>query len=148
MGFISTTSKSAVVTLPRLCKSLLSQLSSGAPLIYIEEPLSAMIIPYFLSAVRITWFAVENEEMSKLALRRRRMPIGAAFAFEEFAAQCEAGGTKAARLDCSVKRNAWLICPAATSSYRARPAKIGRPAASADVQVYGRCSSAVRSQMA
>src|SRR3984893_4893750 len=116
MGFISTTSKSAAVTLPRLCRSLLLQLSSGAPLMYIEEPLSAMIIPYFLSAARITWFAAENEEMSKLALRRRRMPIGAASAFEEFAAQCDAGGTNAARLDCRVNRRAWLMWPAATSS--------------------------------
>src|ERR1700690_368284 len=106
MGFICTTSKSAAVTLPRLCRSLLSQRSSGAPLMYIEEPLSAMIIPYFLSAVRITWFAAENEEMSKLAFRRRRMPMGAADAFEEFAAQCDAGGTNAARLDCSVNRSA------------------------------------------
>ena len=39
------------------------------------------------------------------------MPMGAASAFVEFAAQCEAGGTNAARLDCSVKRSAWLICP-------------------------------------
>src|ERR1700680_1526307 len=106
MGFISTTSKSAAVTLPRLCRSLLFQLSSGAPLMYIEEPLSALIIPYFLSAVRITWFATENDEMSKLALSRRRMPIGAADAFDEFAAQCDAGGVNAARLDCSVNRSA------------------------------------------
>src|ERR1700690_3004448 len=104
MGFICTTSKSAAVTLPRLCRSLLSHRASGAPLMYMEEPLSAMIIPYFLSAVRITWFAAENEEMLKLALSRRRMPIGAASAFDEFEAQCEAGGTNAARLDCSVNR--------------------------------------------
>src|SRR5579862_3332583 len=106
MGFIWMTSKSAAVTLPKLWRSSLFQLSSGAPLMYIEEPLSAMIIPYFLSAVRITWFAAEKEEISKLALRRRRMPIGAASAFEELAAQCDAGGVNAARLDCSVKRSA------------------------------------------
>ena len=116
MGFICTTSKSDAVTLPRLCKSLLSQRASGAPLMYIDEPLSAMIIPYFLSAVRMAWFAAENEEMSKLAFKRRRMPIGAASAFVEFAAQCDAGGTNEARLDCSVNRRACLICPAATSS--------------------------------
>src|SRR5580693_3287599 len=106
MGFISTTSKSAAVTLLRLCRSLLFQLSSGAPLMYIEDPLSAMIIPYFLSAVRITWFAAENPEMSKLAFRRSRMPIGAASEFDEFDAQCVAGGVKAALLDCKVKRSA------------------------------------------
>ena len=33
------------VTLSRLCRSSLSQLSFGAPLMYIEEPLSAMIMP-------------------------------------------------------------------------------------------------------
>src|ERR1700692_753299 len=106
MGVIFTTSKSAAVTLPRLCRSLLSQFASGAPLMYIEDPLSAMIIPYFFSAVRITWFAAENPEMSKPALSRRRMPIGAASAFDEFAAQCDAGGTNAARLDCRVNRRA------------------------------------------
>src|SRR5580700_6050643 len=116
MGFIFTTSKSAAVTLPRLCRSLLSQRLSGAPLMYMEEPMSAMIIPYFFRAERITWFAAEKEEMSKLALSRRRMPIGAASAFEEFDAQCDAGGTNAARLDCSVNRRAWLISPPATSS--------------------------------
>src|ERR1700683_5536308 len=98
MGFISITSKSAAVTLPRLWRSSLFQLSSGAPLMYMEEPLSAMIIPYFLSAVRITWLAAENEEISTLVLSRRRIPIGAASALVEFAAQCEAGGMNAAWL--------------------------------------------------
>ena len=54
--------------------------------------------------------------MSKLAFRRRRMPMGAAFALVELAAQWEAGGTNAARLFCSVNRKACLISPAATSS--------------------------------
>ena len=53
-GLICTTSKSAAVRLPRLCRSSLSQRSSGAPLMYMDEPLSAMIIPYFFSARRIT----------------------------------------------------------------------------------------------
>ena len=60
--------------------------------------------------------AAENVEMSKLDLSRRRMPIGAALALVELAAQCDAGGTKAARLDCSVKRSACWIFPATTSS--------------------------------
>ena len=42
----------------------------------------------------------------KLAFSRIRMPMGAANALLEFAAQCEAGGTIAARLFCRVKRNA------------------------------------------
>jgi len=37
-----------------------------------------------------------------------------------------------------VKRSAWSITPRETSSQRARPAKIGSPAASADVQPAGR----------
>src|SRR5271156_3808233 len=112
------------------------------------EPLSAMIMPYFCSAVRITWLVAENPEISKLAFRRMRIPMGAALAFDVVAAQCDAGGTKAARLFCSVNRSACLIAPLATSSYRARPAKIESPAASAEVHVSGRCSSACRSQTA
>ena len=34
------------------------------------------------------------------------MPMGAAEALVELAAQCEAGGTNAARLDCNVNRSA------------------------------------------
>ena len=58
-------------------------------------PLSARIMPYFFSAVRITWFAGENPEMSKLAFSRNRMPIGGASASVFVTAQCEAGGVKA-----------------------------------------------------
>ncbi len=32
-------------------------------------------MPYFFIAVRITWFAAEYPDMSKLAFRRMRMPI-------------------------------------------------------------------------
>jgi hypothetical protein len=42
--------------------------------------------------------------------------MGGASGLVELAAQCEAGGMKAAPLACSVNRIAWLICPAATSS--------------------------------
>src|SRR5450432_446280 len=86
--------------------------------------------------------------MSKLAFNRMRIPIGAALALVELAAQCEAGGTNAARLFCKVNRNACLISPAATSSYRARPANTESPAASAEVQVSGRCPLACRSHTA
>ena len=71
---------------------------------YIELPLSAMIIPYFFIAFRITWFAAEYPDTSKLAFSRMRMPIGAAVALLVVAAKCDAGGTNAARLFCSVKR--------------------------------------------
>src|SRR5271156_858555 len=145
---ICTTSKSAAVSWPRLCKSSLSQRSPGAPLMYMFEPLSAMIIPYCCSAVRITWFAAEKPEISKLAFNRRRIPIGAALAFVVVAAQCDAGGTKAARLFCNVKRSACLIAPLATSSYRASPANTDSPAASAEVHVSGRCPSASKSHTA
>ena len=101
---ICTTSKSEAVTDPRLCRSSLSQRESGAPPIYIDDPLSAMMIPYFLNAFRITWFAGENPEMLKLAFSRSFMPIGAASELLELAAQCDAGGMNAARLCCNVKR--------------------------------------------
>lgn len=74
------------------------------------------MIPYFCIAFRITWFVAEKLETSKLAFNRMRMPIGAAFALDEFAAQCVAGGTNSARLDCSVNRMAWFTVPLATSS--------------------------------
>src|SRR5688572_1779048 len=47
-----------------------------------------------------------------------------------------------------VKRSACVIAPAATSSNRARPAKIGRPAASAEVHPAGRIALDERSKMA
>src|SRR6267154_884302 len=93
------TSKSDACTCPRAWRSLLSQRSSGAPLRYRFEPLSAMIMPYFFSAFRITWFAVEYPETSKLAFRR--MPTGAAFESLELAAPCEAGRINAALRVCT-----------------------------------------------
>src|SRR5207344_649348 len=53
-GFIWTTSNAEAGTCPRLCRSSLSQRLSGAPLMYIALPLSAMIRPYFFMAFRIT----------------------------------------------------------------------------------------------
>ena len=38
------------------------------------------------------------------------MPIGAAFAFVEFAAQCDAGGTNAARLILQCESNGVIDC--------------------------------------
>ena len=48
----------------------------------------------------------------------------------------------------AVKRSAWSIEPAARSSGRARPGRIGRPAASALVQPFGRPLLERRSQIA
>ena len=75
-----------------------------------------MIIPYCLRASKITRLAGENVEVLKLDFNLSRMPIGAALAFVELAAQWVAGKTNAARLCRRVKRNACLIEPAATSS--------------------------------
>src|SRR5262249_31345929 len=50
----STTSKSDPFTFPNTWRSLLSQRESGAPEMYQADPLSAIIMPYFLSARRIT----------------------------------------------------------------------------------------------
>src|SRR5581483_1878705 len=148
IGLICTTSKSEAVTWPRLCRSELSQRLSGAPLKNIELPLSAMIMPYFFRAFKMTCRFGEKGVTSKFDFRRKRMPMGAAREFEEFAAQCDAGGIMAALLCCRVKRRACWIFPAATSSWRINPGKIGSPAASADVQVHGRCWLACRSQTA
>jgi len=48
----------------------------------------------------------------------------------------------------SVNRIAWRMRPAATSSHRTSPGKIGNPAASAEVQPLGRRSLRSRSQIA
>jgi hypothetical protein len=44
----------------------------------------------------------------------------------------------ALRVSGTVNRSAWWIAPWRASDQRARPGKIGRPAASAEVQVLGR----------
>src|SRR5437868_13691557 len=72
----STTSKSEPWTRPRSCNSSLFQRESGAPERNQEEPLSAIIIPYFLSAFRMIWLAGEKLEISKSARSRKRTPIG------------------------------------------------------------------------
>src|ERR1700730_12412399 len=95
-----------------LLKSELLQRLSGAPLIKTTLPLSARIMPYFFSAVRITWFAGESPLMSKLAFNRRRVPIGGAFGFVVLDAQCDAGATNAFCVVGTVNPSAWLIAPA------------------------------------
>src|SRR5438876_502588 len=103
---ICTTSKLEAVIGFRLFKSVLFQRLSGAPLMKIPLPLSARISPYFFIAVRITWFAAENPEMSKLALSLRRVPIGGAFGSVMVEAQCDAGATNAFCDVGTVNRNA------------------------------------------
>src|SRR6202171_6161160 len=111
-----TTSKSEAVMLLSCERSLLFQRLSGAPLMYMALPLSARMIPYFFSAVRITWFCAEKPEISKPAFSRMRIPMGGALGSVTDEAQCEAGGVKACRVLGTVKRNEWGIAPAATSS--------------------------------
>src|SRR2546430_17658080 len=78
-GPIKTTSKSDAVSVLRSSSSLLFHRSSGAPLMNIAPPLSAMMSPYCFKAVRITWSLGGKPEMSKLAFNRSRVPIGGAF---------------------------------------------------------------------
>src|SRR5215470_12370656 len=63
-------------TLARVAKSSSLQRESGAPLTYQPEPLSASNIPCFIIARRITRMVGENDVVSKLDLRRTRIPIG------------------------------------------------------------------------
>src|SRR5215470_16583359 len=103
---ISTTSKADAVIVFSKLRSVLFQLLSGVPLMKMALPLSARIIPYFLSAVRMTWSSAGNVEMSKLAFRRSRVPIGGALGSVTVDAQWVAGKTKARRVVGTVKRRA------------------------------------------
>src|SRR5690349_14695478 len=111
---ICTTSKLDAVMLFSRLRSLLFHRVSGAPLMKMPLPLSARIIPYFLSAVRMTWSSAGKPEMSKLAFRRSRVPMGGELGSVSVEAQWEAGATNARRVVGTVKRNAWLMAPAAT----------------------------------
>src|SRR5207249_4799526 len=70
------TSKSDPLMLRILARSSSGQRVSGAPEMYQFDPLSATIIPYFLSAVNITCTGAGYPETSTEALRRTRNPIG------------------------------------------------------------------------
>ena len=63
-------------------------------------------------------------------------------------ASCRAGHRCVWSDCCTVNRIAWLIAPAATSSSRTSPGKIGSPAASEDVHVFGRSAFELRSKIA
>ena len=67
----STASKFDPVMLVSKCRSELSQAGSGAPEMNHAAPLSARIMPYCLSAVKIIWLVAEKPEISKLALEAR-----------------------------------------------------------------------------
>ena len=93
-------------TVDIVSRSSLSQRSSAVPLTYRFEPLSATIIPYCLSAVRITCACGPKWEMSKSALRRKRMPMTEAPGLEVVGESCTAGEITPMRLFCTVKRSA------------------------------------------
>src|SRR3954467_14198640 len=73
---VSTTSKSEPLTRPIEWRASFDQCRSGAPETNQLEPLSARIIPCVLSAWRTIRDWRGNPEMSKLAFRRTRRPIG------------------------------------------------------------------------
>src|ERR1700737_4226172 len=87
-------------------------------------------------------------EMSKPALSRKRAPIGGSVGSAAAPAWWRAGHKKLRSERTAVKRMAWLMAPAWTSSQRTKPGKIGRPAASADVQFRGRSALDPNGKMA
>src|SRR5581483_4146297 len=72
----STASKAEPGTWPRVWRLVLFQRESGAPEMYHADPLSAITMPYFFNAVRITWTSGGKGEISKPAFSRKRWPIG------------------------------------------------------------------------
>ena len=93
-------------------------------------PLSATINPYCCMAMAMTLAWPVSEPTSKLELNRSRMPIAGNVASVLLDAKCVAGSTKPACVCEKVTRIAWLMRPAATSSYFTKPGRIGSPAAS------------------
>src|SRR5690348_2851220 len=69
---------------------------------------------------------------------RTRRPIGGSEEPLHVDASWRAGYTYFLAVHGAVKRSAWSIAPWATSLYSASPGRIGRPAASADVNPAGR----------
>src|SRR5271165_2553086 len=81
--------------------------------------------------------ALQISEALKLALSRNRAPMGGQAESGE-AASWRAGQMKTSFVQSAVKRIAWSTLPDSTSLNSRRPGRIGRPAASAEVQVAGR----------
>src|SRR5579862_4844025 len=111
-------------------------------------------MPYFLNARSTTCVFALKDEISNDALRRKRAPIGGRVESVLLPEAWRAGH----RYSCcpllrpqmlfAVKRIACAISPAAISSHRTSPGKIGRPAASADVQPAGRSAFEFKSNFA
>src|SRR4051794_31754676 len=78
--------------------------------------------------------------MSTPDLSRKRVPMGGADRLLLCPSECLAGHTWLVRIPepGPVKRIAWVTRPEASSSYRVRPGRIAKPAASAEVQPSGR----------
>src|SRR5438270_2721072 len=85
---IFTTSKLLPFTWLRVCRLSSLQRGSGAPETYQFEPLSAMNIPYFFSAFRITRTSGGNGAMVKLDFSRTRIPMGGRFGLVLLLAEC------------------------------------------------------------
>src|SRR5882724_1292465 len=83
----------------------------------------------------------------KSALSRTRVPYGGKL-WSLYWPQWLAGATYARRTCGTVKRTACVISPEATSACFSSPGRIGRPAASAEVQPAGRTAFSLRSHFA
>src|SRR5262249_27213859 len=138
MGPVSTASNADPGTDFIWLRSSSFQRVLAAPVMYHEEPLSATIIPYFFSAFRMTSDWPWNRDKSYDAFSRNRKPIGGSLGSVDDDAKCAAGRMNPPCVSGTVKPRAGSMCPAAPSPYRTRPGRIGRPAASADVQYSGR----------
>src|ERR1051326_7325108 len=106
------------------------QPSFVSPLTYQFDPLSARIIPYFLSAAMIAAPSGDAPVTFTLALSRTRSPIGGRDV-SLFPAACVAGLMYACCDLLIVKRKACVMFPLFTSSKRTNPGRTGSPAASA-----------------
>ena len=116
MPSMRTTSNAVLGTVLSVPSRSSSQRGSGAPLMYQPLPLSAMNIPYVLSAVRMTCTSDGKPEISKSARSRTRIPIGGRSGSVLLLAQCRAGGTYARRVVGHVNRSACRISPCSTAS--------------------------------
>src|SRR6185437_9426384 len=141
---VSTTSKLPPATDFSSSSTVSGHAVSETPWKYQLLPPSASTSPYFLNARRITWVRGSKCEMSNEALRRKRAPIGGRDELVLLPELWRAGQRYSMpfalrpQMAEAVKRIAWSIEPAATSSQRTRPGKMGSPAASAEVHVAGR----------
>src|SRR5262245_43780893 len=106
------------------------------------------MMPYFFMAVATIRACDGRWEMSTLALSRSRRPIGGSDESLDDDASCRAGQMYDACVDATVTRIAWSMWPDFMSAQVTSPGRIGRPAASADVQPAGRSLLLARSKIA